>query len=311
MTTATTIPARVPERSLPSRLAELEPASTEPAIVEPPLLTEGPHSSPSSPRLTPLPLRWDRTATLRGLADAVLPTEAPPATGRIEPRDIELFYDSIAEDFDRIMNRYDLQRRLETVFDEFLAPFDLQGKNLLDAGCGTGWFSLSACRRGAEVTAVDIGPRLLAQVRRKCNAHTLLGDVLDLQFGDGTFDVVVSSECIEHTRNPQQAVRELIRVCRPGGLIVITSNNRAWWWLCHLANRLHLRPYEGIENWPTWGQFRQWVEQENATVIDMRGIHLFPFQVALLHPVLRVLDRFGRFLGPLCVNQAVLATKKC
>jgi 2-polyprenyl-3-methyl-5-hydroxy-6-metoxy-1,4-benzoquinol methylase len=240
-----------------------------------------------------------------------LPLESPPTLTTPHARDIELFYDSIAEEFDRIMNRYDLRRRLETVFDELLAPFDLRGQNLLDAGCGTGWFSLWACQRGAEVTSVDIGPRLLAQVRRKCNARTMLADVLDLQYADGTFDVVVSSECIEHTRDPRRAVRELVRVCRPGGLVVITSNNRAWWWLCHLANRLHLRPYEGIENWPTWNQLREWVEQENAAVLDMRGIHLFPFQISLLHPVLRFLDRFGRFLGPFCVNQAVLATKRC
>jgi len=189
------------------------------------------------------------------------------------------------------MNRYDLQRRLETVFGEFLGQYDLSDLRLLDAGCGTGWFSLWACERGARVTAVDIGPRLLAQVRRKCRARTVLGDVLDLQFDDGAFDVVVSSECIEHTRDPRRAVRELIRVCRPGGLAVITSNNRIWWWLCNLANRLHLRPYEGIENWPRWSQLREWVEQESAEILDMRGLHLFPFQLSLLHPVLRFLDR--------------------
>lgn len=235
---------------------------------------------------------------------------ASPATART-PRELELFYDSIADEFDQIMNRYDLQRRLETVFEEFLGPYDLTGLQLLDAGCGTGWFSLWACERGACVTAVDIGPRLLKQVRRKCNARTMLGDVLDLQFDDGAFDVVVSSECIEHTRDPRRAVRELIRVCRPGGLAVITSDNRFWWWLCYLANKLHLRPYEGIENWPWWRQLRDWVRQENADILDMRGLHLFPFQLSLLHPVLRFLDRFGRRLGPLCVNQAVLATKPC
>lgn len=255
-------------------------------------------------------LQTSEPAALRGAAAIALPLDLETApTGR-RP-DVELFYDSIAGEFDQIMNRYDLQRRLETVFDTFLGPHDLTGLNLLDAGCGTGWFSLWACRRGANVTAVDIGPRLLAQVRRKCGARTRLGDVLDLEFRDGAFDVVVSSECIEHTRDPRRAVRELIRVCRPGGLAVITSNNRAWWWLCNLANKLHLRPYEGIENWPSWRQLRRWVEEEGAEVLDMCGIHLFPFQLSWFHPILRFLDRFGRTLGPLCVNQAVLATKPC
>lgn len=224
---------------------------------------------------------------------------------------LELFYDSIAADFDRIMNRYDLQRRLATVYEILLGRFDLTGRRLLDAGCGTGWFSLRAQQRGAIVTALDIGPKLLEQVRRKCRVKTVCGNVLDMQFEDGCFDVVVSSECIEHTRNPRRAVQELIRVCRPGGLIVITSNNRFWYWLCALANKYRLRPYEGLELWPGWAEFRSWMEQPNTHLVEMRGIHLFPFQVRLLHPLLKFMDRFGRFLGPLCVNQAALAVKLC
>lgn len=258
----------------------------------------------------PPPLRLPEITMLREATSLALPLDQNTNLA-LKQEDIELFYDSIADEFDRIMNRYDLQRRLETVFDVMLGSYNLTGVNLLDAGCGTGWFSLWASRRGAKVTAIDIGPRLLAQVRRKCDAQTELGDILNLQFEDNCFDVVVSSECIEHTRNPRQAIHELIRVCRPGGLTVITSNNRTWWWLCNLANKLHLRPYEGIENWPSWRQLRRWVEEEKAEVLDMRGIHLFPFQVSFLHPVLKFLDRFGRLIGPLCVNQAVLATKPC
>jgi len=275
--------------------------------VSTPLTPPSPSSSRRIPTASRSPARaWParsgrREGEVRGLEAAA--AAAPAVTP------IELFYDRIADEFDRIMNRYDLQRRLETVYEDLLGPCDLRGRSLLDAGCGTGWFSLWAHQRGADVTAVDIGPRLLAQVRRKCPARIVLGDVLDLQFADGSFDVVVSSECIEHTRDPRRAVHEVIRVCRPGGLVVITSNNRRWWWLCNLANRLHLRPYEGIENWPSWRQLRMWVEETGATVLDMRGIHLFPFQIAMFHPLLRFLDRWGRGLGPLCVNQAVLATK--
>ncbi len=222
---------------------------------------------------------------------------------------IELFYDTIADNFDRLMNPYDLERRVETVFDVLLKDYDLRGCTLLDAGCGTGWFSLRACDRGANVTALDIGPKLLSQVRRKCHATTVQGDVLDLQFADGAFDVVLSSECIEHTRDPRQAVRELIRVCRPGGLVVLTCPNRFWYWLCVVANRLHLRPYEGLEDWPRWSDLPDWFEAENVQVIEHRGIHLLPFQVSLLHPMLKFLDRFGRFHGRFCVNQALLAVK--
>jgi malonyl-CoA O-methyltransferase len=92
-----------------------------------------------------------------------------------------LFYETFAERFDPEMNHYDLQRRLEIVYDELL-PDDLAGKQLLDAGCGTGWFSKKACDRGAKVTSLDVGEKLLAQVAKKCDSRRVVGDVLALPF---------------------------------------------------------------------------------------------------------------------------------
>lgn len=240
------------------------------------------------------------------------PSVAPPPRPGAITRDvaeIELFYDTIADRFDDIMNRYDVHRRIDTIYDVLLGAYDLTGRTLLDAGCGTGWFSAAARERGAVVTALDIGPRLLEQVRRKCDAKTVVGDVMNLEFRDDTFDVIVSSECIEHTTDPRRAVSELIRVCKPGGLIALTCPNRHWQWACTLANALRLRPYEGLENWPSWKELRRWITEGGATIRSMRGIHLFPFQIRMLHPLLRRLDAFGDVLGPWCVNQAVLAIK--
>jgi len=245
------------------------------------------------------------------LPPPVIPAERPipPFPERTEEAPRELFYDRIAADFDAVMNMYDLERRLHVIFDVFFKDVDLRGRKLLDAGCGTGWFSRAACQRGADVTALDIGPRLLVQVSAKCNAKTVVGDVLDLDFPDGSFDVVISSECIEHTHDPGRAVHELIRVCRPGGLVAITSNNRTWYWLCALANRFDWRPYKGIENWPGWSEFHGWFEREPVRIIDRRGIHLFPFQIRALQPLLRRLDRHGQALGRWCVNQGIMAIK--
>ncbi len=245
------------------------------------------------------------------LPSPVIPAERPlpdRQTASVRPPR-ELFYDSIADEFDAVMNMYDLERRLHVIFDVFFKDVDLRGRQLLDAGCGTGWFSRAACRRGADVTALDIGPRLLSQVSDKCNAKTVVGDVLDLQFPDGSFDVVISSECIEHTHDPGRAVHELIRVCRPGGMVAITSNNRTWYWLCALANRFDWRPYKGIENWPGWAEFHSWFDREPVRIVDRRGFHLFPFQIRALHPLLRHLDRYGQTLGRLCVNQGIMAVK--
>ena len=47
-------------------------------------------------------------------------------------------YDTIAADFDQLMNRYDLERRMQVVFDELLGGVDMSDRVVLDAGCGTG-----------------------------------------------------------------------------------------------------------------------------------------------------------------------------
>ena len=224
-------------------------------------------------------------------------------------QDKQFFYDTIADTFDDLMNQYDVQRRLDVVFNQLLAAIDLCDRRILDAGCGTGRFSEIALRRGGRVTSVDIGARLLRRVRARCKTTPVCADVTRLAFPDDHFDVVISSECIEHTPSPRRAVAELLRVCRPGGRVVITCPNRFWRWSCTLANALRIRPYDGFENWPGWFQLRRWIADAGGEPLAATGIHLFPFVVRAFNPLLRRLDRFGRVLGPLYVNQAVLVTK--
>jgi SAM-dependent methyltransferase len=221
----------------------------------------------------------------------------------------ERFYDSIAGDFDALMNRYDLERRLEVVFDDLLGGRTLSGQTVLDVGCGTGFFTIAALRRGARVTSVDIGIELLRRARVKGATATLAGDAAALPFADGTFDVVISSECIEHTRRPELCVRDMLRVLRPNGLLVLTCPNRAWHWSVVAANALGLRPYHGLENWPGWWTLTKWTRAHGGTVVRHVGIHCFPFTLTVTHPLLRFLDRFGGLLGPLYVNQGIVAVR--
>jgi SAM-dependent methyltransferase len=221
----------------------------------------------------------------------------------------ELFYDSISGDWESFMNDYDLGRRLDVVFNELLAPESLRGLRLLDAGCGTGWFTKRAIDRGASVTSLDLGLRLATLVRNRFHSSAACGDVLALPFPDGSFDVVVSSEVVEHTPDPARAVSEMARVLRPGGVLALTCPNRFWYWSCWLANRTGIRPYKGLENWPSWAGLRRSIEGSSLRVLEMRGVHLFPFVVRVFRPLLRRLDRFGKLLGPAYVNIAVKAEK--
>lgn len=218
------------------------------------------------------------------------------------------FYERFADRFDAVTNRYDVERRLAIVFDDLLAG-GCGSKLILDAGCGTGWFSARARQEGATVVSLDVGTRLLAETARKCDSSRVAASVCDLPFASGTFDIVISSEVIEHTPDPARAVREMSRVLRPGGRLALTVPNRLWHPTVVVANGLGLRPYEGYENWVSWGGLRRICGAAGVVIERQRGFHLLPFQLALLHPLLRLADRAGASLGPLMINLAVLARK--
>jgi len=226
-----------------------------------------------------------------------------------ESSDKIFFYEGFASEFDATMNMYDTSKRVRIVFDELL-PESLSGKLLLDAGCGTGWFSKKAAQRGANVVSLDLGVGLLKETAKKVDSLLVAGTAMNLCFRDHTFDVVVSSEMLEHTSDPRISFRELARVVKPNGLFVLTTPNKVWHFSVVLANALNIRRYKGYENWVGWPDLQTWSIDNRLGVLEMRGFHLFPFQWKLFHTLLTFLDRFGRSsLGKLMINVALKARK--
>jgi len=219
------------------------------------------------------------------------------------------FYDRFAEQFDKRMNQYDLQRRMEIIFKELLTE-NLSGKLLLDAGCGTGWFSREALARGAEVVSLDVGENILSQVAKKCSTRRVVGSVLKSPFYPGLFDIVICTEVIEHTPNPQKALHEMHRLLKKDGILILTVPNQFWHPVIVVANKLKLRPYEGFENWVGWAQLRTWLNEIGFSLVEMRGFHLFPFILPFTYKVLQYLDRCGEAIGPFMLNICVKALKK-
>lgn len=220
------------------------------------------------------------------------------------------FYDRFADHFDTVVDMYDTRRRLEIIFNEFLLGHELHGKKFLDAGSGTGWFSKWASERGAIVTSLDVGLNILRKVGEKCRTDRIAGSICQLNFKKNSFDIVLSSEVIEHTPDPRLAVKNLCQVLKPGGILVLTVPNSIWHFSVILANALKIRPYEGYENWVGWWELKRWLKEEGMEIERYRGIHLFPFVLKATHPVLRSFDRFGDILGPAMVNIAVKARKR-
>ena len=114
---------------------------------------------------------------------------------------------------------------------EMLSPG--KGEKILDAGCGTGVFTLDYLARGADVVGLDISAPMLALAVRKASGYPFVavqGDMLTLPFEDECFDKAVSVTAVEFIQDARRAVDELFRVTKPGGLVVVgTLNSLSPW----------------------------------------------------------------------------------
>lgn len=102
---------------------------------------------------------------------------------------------------------------------------------ILEVGCGTGGLLVPALRSGRSIEGVDIASRWLVVARRRLTDRGLSGTLVAasaerLPWGDAQFDAVVADSLIEHLDDPKQALREWVRVLKPGGRLIIWSPNR-------------------------------------------------------------------------------------
>jgi len=104
----------------------------------------------------------------------------------------------------------------------------------LDAGCSYGVYSIMLAEAGYDVIGIDIDRKEIDWARRWARERELenkitfqLGDLHKLSFRDGTFDLVVCSEVLEHLDDSQLGASELFRILRPNGMAIISMPNIA------------------------------------------------------------------------------------
>ncbi len=126
------------------------------------------------------------------------------------------------------------ERMLSNVFQAHQFPKS-DALRVLDCGVGTGSFSHAlhrALKRPIALDAVDISSAMLEQAHAVFKDHGIPAtlkqcDVRKLPYPDHSFDIVISAHLIEHLPSPEQAIAEMARVLKPGGLMIVCMTSRS------------------------------------------------------------------------------------
>ena len=187
---------------------------------------------------------------------------------------------------------------------DFVESLNLRsGMRVLDAACGSGNQSIPAARTGAQVTGIDIAPNLLEQAQSWAQSEGLkikFGeyDVENLPCENGEFDVVMSMFGAMFAPRPQLVSAELVRVCRPGGLIALAN-----WTPTGFVGQMfkttgkHVPPPQNMPSPLLWGDESTVRERLGSRVSDIKFerrslVFTFPFGVA------ETIEYWREFYGP-------------
>lgn len=198
------------------------------------------------------------------------------------------------------------------VFAKYLEPGALEfferlnippGTRLLDVGCGAGQLTLPAARKGIDVTGLDLAANLVQQARARADAEGLTiqfdqGDAEDLPYTDASFDAVMSLIGAMFAPRPELVAAEMIRVCKPGGSIVMGN----WTPEGHIGQMFkvigkHVPPPANFPSPLLWGSEPTVRQRFGAAVTDLK---ITRYQYPFVYPFApaKVVDFFVEYYGP-------------
>ena len=169
-------------------------------------------------------------------------------------------YDRAAAGWSRTLDRLGVPDAYETMLRRVLSddPWGGGRRRVLDCGVGTGAISCAFARVSPApfaLDAIDISPRMLERAGSRLgdygvDATLRQGDVRTLPYDDGAFDLVMSAHVLEHLPDPSVALDEMVRVLKPGGLLVVCLTRRSPLGMyVHLKWRTHRVTPDQAETW--------------------------------------------------------------
>lgn len=177
---------------------------------------------------------------------------------------------------------------------------DVAGRNILDLGCGDGAFALELARRGATVTGTDASAAMIDAAKNRAKQHDAdvafkVAAAEHLPFAAEQFDVVTAITILCFVDDAAPVFREIARVVRPRGRLVIGELGK---WSTWAAGR-RIRAWLGSPLWRrgrfrTASELRGLAEQAGLVVGDVRGAIYYPrlaFATRLLRPFDEALGR--------------------
>lgn len=152
------------------------------------------------------------------------------ATLKKDPRDVAGMFDDVAK-------RYDITNTVLSLGQVYVWRAAVRealritpGMKVLDIAAGTGTSSVSYAEAGADVVALDFSIGMVTVGKeRQPQMEFIAGDATALPFDDNTFDAVTISYGLRNVNDPDLAMREMLRVVRPGGTLVICEFSTPSW----------------------------------------------------------------------------------
>lgn len=136
---------------------------------------------------------------------------------------------------------------------------DVDGRDVLDAGCGPGFYAAELLARGARVTGCDESQAMVDLARRQAGGAELrrhdLNEPLDW-LPDGSMDLVVMALVVHYLTDRTRTFRDVHRVLRPGGRLVVSTRHPTTMWTLHGGSYFTAGPVE--ETWEQGWKVRLW-----------------------------------------------------